>query len=190
MIGDGAITLRHEKRRNLLGALARQRVDNPAFPIMILQKIRQLLLSVFLDLYIQCNIGPVKAGDIDLRLPAKQFRDNVAPRRLIRRRGERANGHFRKRLTQAMQRLVFRSERGTPLRNTMRLIDRNQIHIKPLQSRDHTLCHQAFGSKIEKPHLAVCNALPNPDIDLARRRRIDRLRRHTRELERRNLILH
>ena len=72
MVGDGAIAIVVKDGRPLLAGFARQRIDDAASPVVAIQKCQQLIAGVGLWLDGQADVRPVKARNMNLRLPAKQ----------------------------------------------------------------------------------------------------------------------
>ena len=190
MISHRAVFLLHQECGDLLRALARQRINNSALARMVLKKAQKLLLGIILVLHREPDVWPVKPRNKNLRLPAKQLRHNIAPCRLIGRCRECSNRRLGKRLAQAVQRFIFRAEGSPPVRNAVRLVNRNQLHIQLLQGRNHPLRHQALRRQVQNPHQPRRHPLPDIDIHFPRSRRINRLRRNARKFQCRNLVLH
>ena len=116
-----------EEGRPFLRRLARQRIDDAGLARAAVEKIQELLLGIVLGRHGEADVGPVETRHIDLRLAAEDLAHDVAPRRLVRRRGEGADGNAGEGLPQALQHVVFRPEGRTPLRNAMRLVDGDEL---------------------------------------------------------------
>ena len=73
VIGDGAIALGHEVRREFLRRLPRQRIDDAALALAAIEEIEKLLLGAVLGRHHQADVGAVEARDEHLRLAAEDL---------------------------------------------------------------------------------------------------------------------
>ena len=190
MIGDGAEPLGDEEGSPLLGRLARQGIDDAGLARPAIEKINELLLGIVLGRHGKLQVGPVKARDIDLRLATEDLAHNVAPGRLVRRRGKGADGNTGEGPPERLQHVIFRTERRAPLRNAVGLVNGDQLHVKAGQGAHHALRHQPFGREIEQAHLAARHAPPDGDVVLPVLGGVDALGGDASQFQRRHLVLH
>ena len=190
VVGNCPEALRNKETRPFLGRFPREGVDNARLPRPAIEEIQQLLLGIRLGCDGKLDVGPVEARDVKFCRATEQLGHDVAPGRLVGRRRKGTNGNSRKRVAQLLEHVIFRPEGGSPLGDAMGLIDGDQLDIEPRECGDHALRHQAFGRKIEKPHIACRHPSPDGDILFPAGRRIDRLGRDTRQFQCRHLILH
>ena len=190
VIGERLDAFRGEERGRFLRALARQAIDDAALARPRFDEGQQLLLPALLRRHGELDVGTVETQHDRLDMAGEQLRRDIGARAFVRRRGQRHDGHARERLAQARQRFVVRAERRAPLRDAMRFVDCDQTHRQFGERRQHLCRHQPFGRKIEKPRLPARGAAPGGDVVIAIARGVDRVGRHTRELQRRHLILH
>ncbi len=84
----------------------------------------------------EAQVGTVKAGDEYPGLLHAEGSQNVGSRPRVRGRGQRKPRHAREAVRQACQFAVLRPELMAPLRNAMRLVDRQKRQLdapKPVQ---------------------------------------------------------
>ena len=114
------------------------------------------------------NIGAVEAGNELARLFQCQPFDDLAARRRIGGRGQRDARHIGEALVQYGQCTVFGTEIMAPLRDAMRLVDREQRDPRCFpdlfQQREKAGHQQAFRGNIEQVEFAA----QQPALHLAR----------------------
>ncbi len=77
MIGTRVEPLAGQKRRDGLGALARQAIDDAVRPAMILEERKQLALGILLGLDGKADVRPVEAEHEALRIACKKLLHDV-----------------------------------------------------------------------------------------------------------------
>ena len=190
MIGQRLDAFAGQKCGRLLGLAPRQAIDDAAGAGMARNRVEKLALPFLLRRDGETDIGPVETEHQRLDIAAEKPRGDIGPRRLVGGRGQRRDRHAGEEVAQPRQILIFAPEGRSPLRNAMRLVDRDELDVETLQRGQHARGHQPFGREIEEPRLAGSRAAPGSDIVLARLRRIDAVGGDAGQPERRDLVLH
>ena len=100
------------------------------------------------------DVRPVEARD-ELRRTAKlQPLDDLFARQLVGGRGQRDARHVGKALGDDRQRDIFGAEVMAPLRDAMRLVDREQRDLGSRQQRQAARRHQPLRRHIEQVEIA------------------------------------
>ena len=84
----------------------------------------------------------------------RQFRNDVLARALVRRRRQRDARHVRKTLRENLELAVFGPEVVTPLRDAVRLVDREKRNVAAFEKPERALLHEALGRDVEKVEAA------------------------------------
>ena len=100
--------------------------------------------------------------------------DDLLARQLVGGRGQRDARHVRKALGDDGQADIFGPEIMAPLRDAMRLVDREQRHLRLRQHRQAARRHQPFRRDIEQVEIARDQAALDVGGLLERQRRVQR----------------
>ncbi len=158
MIGEGDPPARGQPARRLLRRLSGKAIDDPGVARMTRRKKPPQLVArtaLWHDLVEQ--VGAVVAGGEHRRIAKPELGDDVAPGLFVRGRGQRQQRHARKPLFEDRELLVFGPEIMAPLRDAMRLVDREQRQPRPPQEIETARRHQPFGRHVEQVERAVAD---------------------------------
>ena len=176
--------------RRFLGFLARQAIDDAAFAAVTVEEIGHLPLPFLLHLDRQLDIRPVEAEHHRFGIAVEQTGDDIVAGHGIGRGGQRRDRYAGEGMTKLGQLFVFRAERRSPLRNAMGFVDGEQADIELCDRREHAFGHQTFRRHVEQPGLARRRAAPGRHVVFARPRRVDGIRCHAGQFQRRDLVFH
>ncbi len=139
---------------------ARQAVDDAGVAgVPLGDEILQLRLGVLLLDDLVADVGTIEAGDETRRtIQAQSGRDLVAGE-VVGGGGQRDPRHVGKLLGQRRQSDIFRPEVMAPLRDAVRLVDREQGELRPFQQRQTARRQQPFRGDVEQVEVACDEAL-------------------------------
>ena len=190
MVGQRRAPGRRQPRRGLLGGLARQGVDDAGCAGMPAEQAVDLPACRIAGRDADLQIRPVEAGNEDLRPAAEQPLDDVLPGDGVRRRREGAEPGLGEAARQFGEAAVIGPEIVAPLRDAVRFVDGEARRRKAGEAVQHILLHQPLRRNVEQAQAAVAQ-LPVGFRGLgARRRRIERARRHAVQAQRGDLVAH
>ncbi len=131
---------------------------------MIFDEIRDLLAAAGFGLHRQTQVGPIEPVDEHRRPAAEQLCHNIGARSGIGRRGERDRLHAAEVGLHRAERRVFGAKIVAPLRNAMRLVDRQQRNLGALEELERLGSHQPFGRDIDETQLAARDPLEHRPV--------------------------
>ena len=136
------------------------------------------------------QVRPMETGDEGLRLLHLQRAQDVVARARIGGRGQRDARHAGELLGQTRKPAVLRAELVSPLRDAMRLVDREQRQPQPRQPLQRAVGQQPLRRDVQQVELL----LDQVARDAARLGRIEirmqRAGRHAELAQRRDLVVH
>ena len=191
MIGQRSTPARAQPSRGLLGRASRETVNDSSIGRMFRgEKMPQLLQRALLrDDAVEQVRSVVPRGE-NPRFRQPQLCDDVAPRRAVRGRGQRHDGHPWEALFEDRELLVLLAEIVPPLRDAVRLVNGKKGEASVRQQLQTTRCHQPLRRDIEE----IEGGVPNSALDrgsLGRRQpRVEGRRAHPRLAQSVNLVLH
>src|SRR5271154_1344350 len=155
--GDVAI---FQKIDSLLHAINRRRINNHVAARIAVQSLDQQfhLLQPFTLAHEIAQVRPVKAGDIFIGTAQLQLRQNVVPHMPRGARRESRDRTIGKLRAQPAQLPVFGTEFVPPLRDAMRLVNREKRHRHILQPADRVATRHTLRRHIQQP----VSAFPRP----------------------------
>ena len=174
----------------LLGLAPRGAIDDAALPAMAFDEFRDLFAAAGLCLHRQAQIGPVEAVHEHSGRAAEKLLDDIRARRGVGRRGERDGLHAAKLCLHLAERRIFRTEVVAPLRDAMRLVDRQQRDLGALEQIERFGSHQAFGRDVDEAQFAARDAIEHRAILGGIVRGVERRRRNAVAAKLRHLIAH
>jgi hypothetical protein len=179
-----------QKFGQLLGLAPRGAIDDAAAAGMIFDEIRNLLAAADLGLHRQAQVRPIEPVHEHRRRPLEKFRLNIGARGSVRRGGERHRLHAAECRLHGAKRRIFRTEVMAPLRNTMRLVDRQQRDLGAFEEIDRVRFQQPFRRHIDETQFAAPDLIE--DFSVFRRivRRVQRRRGDAIAAQLRHLIAH
>ena len=170
MIGGGRHAGRRQLAGHLFGALAREAVDDAGLVVVLAQEREQLLGRLALVDDRVADVGPVEAGDEDRRCVEAEASAHVGARLRVGRRRAGHDRHVGEQLAQPPELHVLGPEVVAPLRDAVRLVDREQgdagggagagTPARPAsvgdlaQTRQCRGGHEPFGRRVEQVELA------------------------------------
>ena len=185
-----AHAVRRQHGGGLLRLPARQAVHDAALALVARQKVPGLAFPLLFQLHRQPDVGAVEAQDERLHLAAEQALGDVLASDGVGGGGQRRDGNAREKVPEPAQVFVFGAERRTPLRDAMSLVHGEQLDGKPAQGLQHTLGHEPLRCHVQQPRLARGGPAPCGDVGGPGIGRVDGVRRHSGEAQRRHLVLH
>ena len=105
----------------------------PDFAVVPREDVEQLAVQVAAPQHAVDEVRPIERSDQHQRLLQPQLGDDVAPHALGRRRGERVERDAREIVAQPSELPVLRPEIVAPLADAVRLVDRDEAHVRLLQ---------------------------------------------------------
>ncbi len=149
VIRQGWVTLFTQKRGHFVDFLARQAIDNARIAAPLGQERQQLLARLLLGHDAVKNIRPVEARQEALGVLQMQAFDDFFAGTFVGRGGQRNARHVGKQFRQLAQLQIFAPEIVAPLRDAVRLINREQGNFQALQERQHARLHQPLRGEVE-----------------------------------------
>ena len=144
-----------QKFGQFLGLAPRGAIDDAALPAMALDEIRDLLAAGGFCLHRQPQIGPVEAVHEHRRRAAEKLLQNIGARGGVGGGGERDRLHAAELRLHRAERRVFRPEVVAPLRDAMRLVDRQQRDLGALEEIERFGFHQPLGRDVDETQFAA-----------------------------------
>ena len=131
---------------------------------MIFDEIRDLLAAAGFGLHRQTQVGPIEPVDEHRRRAAEQPCHNIRARSGIGRRGEGDGLHAAEVGLHLAERRIFGAKIVAPLRNAMRLVDRQKRNLGALEELDRLGSHQPFGRNIDETQFTARNSLEHRPV--------------------------
>jgi hypothetical protein len=180
-----------EHLRRLLHGFARQAVHDARLARVLLADEAQQLSArrVFRGDAI-ADVGPVETLHEGARLAQVQALDDLAARGRIGGGGQRDARHRGVALRQHRELQVLLAEVMPPLRDAMRLVDREEGDRELIEQREAALGDQPLRREVQEIQLAGARAALHRLRGLPVERRIQELGAHPGLLQRRDLVLH
>ena len=122
---------------------------------MIFDEIRNLLAAADFCLHRQAQVRPIEPVHEHRRRPLEQFCHNIGARGGVRRGGERHRLHAAERRLHGAERGIFGTEVVAPLRDAMRLVDREQRDLGLFKKIDRVGFQQPFRRHIDETQFAA-----------------------------------
>ncbi len=136
----------------------------PLLAGMSLDEIRNLLAAADFGPHRQAQVGPVETVHEHRRRAAEQLFQNIRARRGVGRGGERNCLHAAELGLHRAECRVFRAEIVAPLRDAMRLVDRQQRDFGALEEIERLGPHQPFRRNIDEAQFAARDAIEDRAI--------------------------
>ena len=165
-------------------------VNDAAFATLILNIAQQLIGRLKFFYQRVANIGAIEAADLDQRVLHMQQVDNVVARGFIGGRSQRHHRQLRETLTQLAQRAILRTEVVSPLRNTVRLVNRQHCRLPVRQALEEVIHHQTLRRDVEQLHPPGSAVRHHLLLLLTRHRGVEARRRHAVGQQLIDLIFH
>ena len=173
-----------------LGLAPRRAIDDAALAGMIFDEIRNLLAAADFGLHRQAQVRPVETVHKHSWRPLEQLRLNIGARGGVRRGGERHRLHAAERRLHGAQRGIFGAEVVAPLRDAVRLIDRQQRDLGLFQKIDRVRFQQTFRRHIDEAQFAARDLIEDRPVFRRIVRRVERRRGDAIAAQLRHLIAH
>ena len=141
-------------------------------------------------LHRQAQVRPVEAVHEYNRRPRKELFQNVGARRGVRGGGEGDGLYAAERRLNSPERRVFRTKIMAPLRDAVRLVDREQRDLGAREQAERFRLHQAFGRHIDETQFTARDALEHRTVLGGIVRRVKRRRGDAVAAELRHLVAH
>ncbi len=155
VIGQRLDAVAAQKFGQFLGLAPRGAIDDAALAAMLFDEIQQSACGRRPWPHRQPQIGPVEAVHENRRLAAEKLCQNIGARRGIGRRGEGDRLHAAERRLHLAERRIFGTEVVAPLRNAMRLVDRQQRDLGALEQIERVGLHQPLRRDINETQFAA-----------------------------------
>ena len=164
MIGQGVAPALAQPCGGILDGAPGQAIDDACVAwVLIVEKAQQIVASAVLCHHPIEQVGTVVAGGEQACLAEVQPVGDVAPGRLVGGRGQRHQRRVGKALLEDAERLIVAAKIMTPLRDAMRLVDREQRDPAAPQQVEAMRHHQPLGRHVEQVELPVAGgALDRP----------------------------
>ena len=189
MVILGRNTLLLQLRGKQLRGVTRPDIDDSA-PRHIPYHPQQLPLPVIRMPDGKRQVRPGVIAPDDVGLAERQLLHDILRHRLRSRSRQREHGHRRQDVAHPGDTQVSRTEVVPPLRDTVRLIHRYQIHVHLGQPGREQFARHPFGRDVQEFDVAV-HAIVERDVDVARTHAgVDGDRRDTAAAQRIDLVLH
>ena len=157
---------------------------------MIFDEIRNLLAAADFGLHRQAQVRPIEPVHEHGRRPLEQFCQNIGARGGVGRGGERHRLHAAERRLHRAERGIFGTEVVAPLRNAMRLVDRQQRDLGALEKIDRVGFQQPFRRHIDEAQFAARDLIEDRPVLRRIVRRVERRRGDAIAAQLRHLIAH
>ena len=136
------------------------------------------------------QVGPVEAGHVHPRPAQGQAAGDFGPRRGIGGGGEGDPRHPGEAFGEDREAQIFGTEVMPPLRDAMRLVDREECQRRAFEERQATFGEQPFGRDIQQVETAVEEAPFDRRRLGSGERRVEEIGPHAGLAQRRDLVLH
>ena len=150
VIGQSVEAGAPQPMRHRLGLAARGAIDDPALPRMPAQKAHDAPLRIVLPLEGETQIGPREGGDEDVRRAREEPRDDIGAGGRPRRRGDGEDGRRAEPLGEFAEPRIIGPELMAPMRDAMRLVDREQPHAGAAQQFDRRILGEPLRRDIDQ----------------------------------------
>ncbi len=127
-------------------------------------EIRDLFAAAGLGPHCQPQVRAIEAVHEHRRLAAEQFPLDIRARRAVRRGGERDGLHGAELRLHRAERRIFRAEVVAPLRDAMRLVDRQQRDLGALEELEGVGFEQTLRRDINEPQRAAGNVVDDRPV--------------------------
>ena len=162
----------------------------PLWPAMRHDEIGDLLAAAGFCRHRQPQVGPVEAVDEHGGLTRKQSGQNVGARGGIGGRGEGHGLHAAELRLHRAKRRIFRPEIMAPLRDAMRLVDRQERDLGALEQIERIRTHQPLRRDIDEAQFAARQAIEHRAVFVRIVGGIERRRGNAIAAQLRDLIAH
>ncbi len=162
----------------------------PASPRWLSRKREQLAARVALGLDVIADVRSIEARGEDCGRVELEPRDDLVSCRRRRGRGERHPRHAREAALELVQREVVLAKVVAPLRDAVRLVDRDQRQPHAGEQLERLLLHETLGRDIEELQRAALQVGDHALLLGVRERRVQERGAHARVAQRADLILH
>ncbi len=191
VIGQGTPTLAPQLCCRLLGAPAGEAVDDAGVARGLgAQEADQLGRGVALGRDPVADVRAIEAAEEHARRFQAQLGRDLAPGRQIGGRGQRDPGHLGPALVEHGELEIFRAEVMAPLRDAVRLVDREQRDRDLVEPGQETVGQKPLRRQVEKIELARFGLAANPALLLGRQAGVQEGRAQAELAQRHHLILH
>jgi hypothetical protein len=162
VIGERAPAGAREFGGELFRPAPRGAINDARFAPVRVEPVEELAGGVRFRPHGQKQVRSIEGAYENPWAPDEQLLGDFRPRRLVC--GRRHSDHLDawERFRDLAQTQIFRAEIVTPLRDAMRLVDREKIDLDLPQSGDHVVAQQPFGRYIEKSERTLVEAARDP----------------------------
>ena len=136
------------------------------------------------------DVGAVEAAEEGARIVQAEPRCDLAPGRRIGGRGQRDPGHLGPALAQDGELQILRAEVVAPLRDAVRLVDREQRERELVEPGEETVAEEPLGRDVEQVDRAGRGPRADPALLLGREAGVQELGADAELAQRRHLVLH
>ena len=136
---------------NLLYLFPGHAIDDARILVMLrFDEVEQLRRAIVLCRQAVADIRPVKSGAVDFPEGKPEPLDNILLRRLVSRRGEGEARNVWKFLMEDGKSQIFRAEIMAPLRDAMRLVNREERNLRARDKIEKTAGEQPFRRDVKE----------------------------------------
>ncbi len=191
MVGQRLAAAGAEPGRGLFDRPPRQAIDDAGVArVLVVEKAQQVVARAVLGDHAVEEVRPVEAGGEDRRRCEMQPLGDVAPSRPVGGGGQRDQRGIGKTLLEDAERLVVAAEIVAPLRDAMRLVDREQRDLDAVQQVEAMRHHQPLRRDVEQVEPAVADRALDRSRLAGRQSGIERRGPHPGLPQRVDLVLH
>ena len=156
MVGHGGAPLPGQEFGRLPDGAAGHAIDDAGVAgMLVLDKAQKVVARAALRHDAIEQVRPVVTGGEQRRSFEMQTLDDVATGRLVGGRGQRDQRRLRKAVFQDAERLVVAAEIVAPLRDAMRLVDREQRDLHAAEQVQRMWQREALGGDIQQVKRAI-----------------------------------
>ncbi len=154
VIGERVDSFTAQERRELLGRFARAAIDDAAVAAMRGDEAQELAAAVAARAHGETQVRPVEAVDEQLGRACEQPGGDIAARRLVGGRGEGDGLGDAERVAKRCEVHVIGAEVVAPLRDAVRLVDREHRGLRGAEHRHHLRLGEPFRRDVGEPQFA------------------------------------
>ena len=149
MVGQGRMTLRGKPHRSFLDLAARHAIHDARATRLSGEKMRKLLARIGTRAHGVADVRAIEAADKPVWIFKRQTHRDVGTGTLVSRRRQCHARHTGEVLAQLAQREVVLPKIVSPLRDTVRLVNRDQYRVRADQLGERFSLQNSLGRDIE-----------------------------------------
>ena len=156
VVGGGVHAVGAELAGDLLGALAREAVDDAGLAGVAGEELRELVQRLALVDHGVADVGPVEPGDVDGGVAQPEPRAHVVACLGVGRRRAGHDGHAGEQAAQLPELDVLGAEVVAPLADAVRLVDGEEgdAGLETVDALEEALGHERLGGDVQQVELA------------------------------------